>query len=131
MGYMEKLASKCENVFLLSQLMSFYACKDVDKSFEYASKLVEMWTNGLISEEWINDTLDGIFMDLSDMNSGDEERFEEYELERDWLLKLLKKDFASAIADLLRPSLIDVLIVIREYNKWPEGVQAIEAFLNR
>ena len=129
--YMEELATKCDDDFLLSQLLIYYADKDVNRSIEYASKLAEMRTAGLISEEWINDALERIFMNLRDMNSGDDDWFEEFELERNWLLKLLKTDFSSAIADLLTPFLTDALKVIREYNKWPEGVQAIEAFLNR
>ena len=129
--YMEELASKCDNDFLLSQLMSYYADKDVDKSIKYASRLAEMWKSRLISEEWINEELDWVFMDLHDMNSDDEEYFNEYELTRKWLLKLLNADFSAGIADLLKPFLEAALKVIREYNKWPDGVQAIETFLNR
>ena len=125
--YMEKLSLKCDNDFLLSQLMSYYADRDVDKSLEYASKLAEIRANGLRSDEWIIDALDWVFMDFEDSTFYDDES---YDLTREWLLKLLNADFSAAFADLLAPFLSDKLKHIRE-NKWTKGVQAIETFLNR
>ena len=146
---LEELASKCENENILRQLMVYYKAEDVDKSIKYASRLARLWIEGMISDEWISDDVAMIFENY-DYNQciADGDMFQDenpegmmfpYEEGREWLLKLLNSDFSNSIADILSPFLKNALDNIRKYNNrlpdtiapWSEGVQAIEAFLNR
>lgn len=120
---------------ILSYFYSYY----IDYHFlaiQFMSRLATMWKQGLISDEWLTDSLYGL-ASIIDIEWGDDTwcEDEDYYPEctddnnvRLWLLRLLESDFANDIVDYLKP-LLEMVMEKEKSHNWETGKKAIESFL--
>ena len=123
------IASRCDNAELLSFafdcIYNFEGINGMHDALELMSRLTKMWQDGKDMSKEIWYCLDWVFDEIYDWPNDPENQADA----KEYVLRILESDFATVIKEFLAPHLKRVLEQERE--NWPEGVKAIEAFLNK